>query len=106
YVRKQIVHNKYVVESLAKRGVIFVEEASEAPEGAHLVFSAHGISPAVRQEAEGRKQLTLDATCPLVTKVHREAVRFERDGYHTVLSAHEGHAEAARTAGRPREVTH
>ena len=79
YVRKQIVHNRYVVESLAERGVIFVDEASEAPEGAHLVFSAHGISPAVRAEATQRKQLTLDATCPLVTKVHKEAQRFQRD---------------------------
>ena len=106
YVRKQIVHNKYVVESLAKRGVIFVEEASEAPEGAHLVFSAHGISPAVRQKAEGRKQLTLDATCPLVTKVHREAVRFDRDGYHILLIGHEGHEEVEGTAGHAPEVTH
>ncbi|AHI20461.1 MAG: 4-hydroxy-3-methylbut-2-enyl diphosphate reductase [Corynebacterium casei] len=106
YVRKQIVHNKYVVESLAKRGVIFVEEASEAPEGAHLVFSAHGISPAVRKEAEGRKQLTLDATCPLVTKVHREANRFDRDGYHILLVGHEGHEEVEGTAGQAPEVTH
>jgi 4-hydroxy-3-methylbut-2-enyl diphosphate reductase len=106
YVRKQIVHNKYVVESLAKRGVIFVEEASEAPEGAHLVFSAHGISPAVRKEAEGRKQLTLDATCPLVTKVHREANRFDRDGYHIRLVGHEGHEEVEGTAGQAPEVTH
>ncbi|MGO3079132.1 4-hydroxy-3-methylbut-2-enyl diphosphate reductase [Corynebacterium casei] len=106
YVRKQIVHNKYVVESLAKRGVIFVEEASEAPEGAHLVFSAHGISPAVRKEAEGHKQLTLDATCPLVTKVHREANRFDRDGYHILLVGHEGHEEVEGTAGQAPEVTH
>ena len=106
YVRKQIVHNKYVVESLAKRGVIFVEEASEAPEGAHLVFSALGISPAVRKEAEGRKQLTLDATCPLVTKVHREANRFDRDGYHILLVGHEGHEEVEGTAGQAPEVTH
>lgn len=106
YVRKQIVHNKYVVESLAKRGVIFVEEASEAPEGAHLVFSAHGISPAVRKQAEGRKQLTLDATCPLVTKVHREANRFDRDGYHILLVGHEGHEEVEGTAGQAPEVTH
>lgn len=89
YVRKQIVHNRYVVESLAERGVIFVDEASEAPEGAHLVFSAHGISPAVRAEATQRKQLTLDATCPLVTKVHKEAQRFQRDGYHILLVGHE-----------------
>ncbi|MCK6159998.1 4-hydroxy-3-methylbut-2-enyl diphosphate reductase [Corynebacterium simulans] len=106
YVRKQIVHNRYVVESLAERGVIFVEEASEAPEGAHLVFSAHGIAPAVREEAEGRKQLTLDATCPLVTKVHNEARRFQRDGYHILLVGHEGHEEVEGTAGEAPEVTH
>jgi len=106
YVRKQIVHNRYVVESLAKRGVIFVEEASEAPEGAHLVFSAHGISPAVRNQAQERKQLTLDATCPLVTKVHKEAQRFERDGYHILLVGHEGHEEVEGTAGEAPDVTH
>ena len=106
YVRKQIVHNRYVVESLAERGVIFVDEASEAPEGAHLVFSAHGISPAVRAEATKRKQLTLDATCPLVTKVHKEAQRFQRDGYHILLVGHEGHEEVEGTAGEAPEVTH
>lgn len=106
YVRKEIVHNRYVVESLAKRGVVFVEEASEAPEGAHLVFSAHGISPAVRREAEGRKQLTLDATCPLVTKVHKEVQRFARDGYHILLVGHEGHEEVEGTAGEAPEITH
>lgn len=106
YVRKQIVHNRYVVESLAQRGVIFVEEASEAPEGAHLVFSAHGISPAVRDEAQDRRQLTLDATCPLVTKVHREVQRFHRDGYHILLVGHEGHEEVEGTAGEAPEVTH
>ena len=106
YVRKQIVHNRYVVESLANRGVIFVDEASEAPEGAHLVFSAHGISPAVRAEATQRKQLTLDATCPLVTKVHKEAQRFQRDGYHILLVGHEGHEEVEGTAGEAPEVTH
>ena len=106
YVRKQIVHNRYVVESLADRGVIFVNEASEAPEGAHLVFSAHGISPAVRAEATQRKQLTLDATCPLVTKVHKEAQRFQRDGYHILLVGHEGHEEVEGTAGEAPEVTH
>nr|WP_286980910.1 4-hydroxy-3-methylbut-2-enyl diphosphate reductase [Corynebacterium sp. UBA5992] len=106
YVRKQIVHNRYVVESLAQRGVIFVEEASEAPEGAHLVFSAHGISPAVRDEAQDRSQLTLDATCPLVTKVHREVQRFHRDGYHILLVGHEGHEEVEGTAGEAPEVTH
>lgn len=106
YVRKQIVHNRYVVESLANRGVIFVDEASEAPEGSHLVFSAHGISPAVRAEATQRRQLTLDATCPLVTKVHKEAQRFQRDGYHILLVGHEGHEEVEGTAGEAPEVTH
>ena len=106
YVRKQIVHNRFVVESLAKRGVVFVEEASEAPEGAHLVFSAHGIAPSVRKEAQERKQLTLDATCPLVTKVHKEAQRFERDGYRILLVGHEGHEEVEGTAGEAPDVTH
>lgn len=106
YVRKEIVHNKYVVKTFEKRGVIFVNEASEAPEGAHLVFSAHGISPAVRAEAGERKQITLDATCPLVTKVHREAERFARDGYHILLVGHEGHEEVEGTAGHAPEVTY
>ena len=106
YVRKEIVHNKYVVQSFEKKGVIFVNEAEEAPEGAHLVFSAHGISPAVRAEASERKQLTLDATCPLVTKVHREAERFARDGYHILLVGHEGHEEVEGTAGHAPEVTY
>ncbi|AWB83742.1 4-hydroxy-3-methylbut-2-enyl diphosphate reductase [Corynebacterium liangguodongii] len=106
YVRKQIVHNKYVVETLEKRGVIFVEETDEVPEGAHLVFSAHGISPAVRESAVERNLLTLDATCPLVTKVHNEAKRFARDGYHILLVGHEGHEEVEGTAGEAPEVTH
>ena len=106
YVRKQIVHNKYVVETLEKRGVIFVEETDEVPEGAHLVFSAHGISPAVRESAVQRNLLTLDATCPLVTKVHNEAKRFARDGYHILLVGHEGHEEVEGTAGEAPEVTH
>lgn len=106
YVRKQIVHNRYVVESLSERGVIFVDEASEAPEGAHLVFSAHGIAPTVRAEAKARNQITLDATCPLVTKVHKEAQRFHRDGYHILLVGHEGHEEVEGTAGEAPEVTH
>ena len=106
YVRKQIVHNRYVVESLSRRGVIFVDEAADAPEGARLIFSAHGISPAVRNEAGERKQLTLDATCPLVTKVHREVQRFARDGYHILLEGHEGHEEVEGTAGEAPEVTH
>ncbi|WP_115684944.1 4-hydroxy-3-methylbut-2-enyl diphosphate reductase [Corynebacterium senegalense] len=106
YVRKEIVHNKYVVETLKERGVIFVEETDEVPEGAHLVFSAHGISPAVRDSAVQRNLLTLDATCPLVTKVHNEAKRFARDGYHILLVGHEGHEEVEGTAGEAPEVTH
>ena len=106
YVRKQIVHNKYVVETLQERGVIFVEETDEVPEGAHLVFSAHGISPAVRESAKARNLLTLDASCPLVTKVHNEAKRFARDGYQILLVGHEGHEEVEGTAGEAPEVTH
>lgn len=106
YVRKEIVHNKYVVETLEQRGVIFVEETDEVPEGAHLVFSAHGISPAVRESAKSRNLLTLDASCPLVTKVHNEAKRFARDGYHILLVGHEGHEEVEGTAGEAPEVTH
>ncbi len=106
YVRKEIVHNKYVVETLKERGVIFVEETDEVPEGAHLVFSAHGISPAVRDSAASRNLLSLDATCPLVTKVHNEAKRFARDGYHILLVGHEGHEEVEGTAGEAPEVTY
>lgn len=106
YVRKEIVHNKYVVESLKKRGVIFVEEADEVPEGSHLVFSAHGVSPAVRNLADSRNLKTIDATCPLVTKVHREAIRFDRDGYHILLIGHHGHEEVEGTHGEAPDVTH
>ncbi|AWB82208.1 4-hydroxy-3-methylbut-2-enyl diphosphate reductase [Corynebacterium yudongzhengii] len=106
YVRKEIVHNKYVVETLSKKGVIFVDEADEVPEGAHLVFSAHGVSPQVRNLAAERKLRTIDATCPLVTKVHREATRFDRDGHHILLVGHEGHEEVEGTSGEAPEVTH
>ena len=106
YVRKEIVHNKYVVETLQERGVIFVDETDEVPEGAHLVFSAHGVSPAVRDSAKSRNLLTLDASCPLVTKVHNEAKRFARDGFHILLVGHEGHEEVEGTAGEAPEVTH
>ena len=106
YVRKEIVHNKYVVETLQERGVIFVDETDEVPEGAHLVFSAHGVSPAVRDSAKNRNLLTLDASCPLVTKVHNEAKRFARDGYHILLVGHEGHEEVEGTAGEAPEITH
>ena len=99
YVRKQIVHNKHVVRSLEKRGAIFVEEVEEAPEGCVMVFSAHGVSPAVVAAAEARNQRTIDATCPLVTKVHKEVQRFEREGYDILLVGHEGHEEVEGTAG-------
>ncbi|CAB0594622.1 4-hydroxy-3-methylbut-2-enyl diphosphate reductase [Corynebacterium diphtheriae] len=106
YVRKEIVHNRYVVDTLAERGAIFVDETTEAPEGAHLVFSAHGVSPAVHKEAEALSLKTLDATCPLVTKVHNEVKRFARDGYHILLVGHEGHEEVEGTAGEAPDVAH
>jgi 4-hydroxy-3-methylbut-2-enyl diphosphate reductase len=99
YVRKEIVHNKHVVEQLRERGAIFVEEQTEVPEGAVCVFSAHGIAPSVRAGAEQRGLQTIDATCPLVTKVHREAVRFAEDGYTIVLVGHDGHEEVEGTMG-------
>ena len=99
YVRKEIVHNKFVVETLAKRGAIFVEETDEVPEGARVVFSAHGVSPAVHAAAAARSLETIDATCPLVTKVHKEAVRFASDDYDILLIGHEGHEEVEGTAG-------
>jgi len=99
YVRKEIVHNKHVVETLQERGVIFVEETSEVPEGALVVFSAHGVSPAVHEEAQQRNLRTIDATCPLVTKVHKEVNRFARDDYDILLIGHEGHEEVEGTSG-------
>ncbi len=105
YVRKQIVHNKHVVETLEKRGAIFVDETSEVPEGAMVVFSAHGVSPAVHAEAQARNLTTIDATCPLVTKVHKEAKRFADDGYQILLIGHEGHEEVEGTAGEAPEAT-
>ncbi len=99
YVRKQIVHNKHVVRSLEKRGAIFVDEVEEAPEGCVMVFSAHGVSPAVVEAANARNQHTIDATCPLVTKVHKEVLRFEKEGYDILLVGHEGHEEVEGTAG-------
>ena len=104
YVRKQIVHNKHVVRSLEKRGAIFVDEVDEAPEGCIIVFSAHGVSPAVVKAAEERGQQTIDATCPLVTKVHREVQRFEKEGYDILLVGHEGHEEVEGTAGEAPDV--
>ncbi|MFE6969446.1 4-hydroxy-3-methylbut-2-enyl diphosphate reductase [Isoptericola sp. NPDC057653] len=99
YVRKEIVHNKHVVETLRDRGAIFVNETDEVPEGARLVFSAHGVSPAVRESAAARGLDTIDATCPLVTKVHKEAVRFAKDDYDILLIGHTGHEEVEGTAG-------
>jgi len=104
YVRKQIVHNKHVVESLERRGAIFVEEIDEAPEGCVMVFSAHGVSPAVVAAAEARNMNTIDATCPLVTKVHREVQRFEKEGYDILLIGHEGHEEVEGTIGEAPDV--
>jgi 4-hydroxy-3-methylbut-2-enyl diphosphate reductase len=105
YVRKQIVHNKHVVEQLTARGAVFVEEIDEVPEGALTVFSAHGVSPKVRSDAQERKLETIDATCPLVTKVHREAVRFAEDDYTIVLVGHAGHEEVEGTMGEaPRHI--
>ena len=103
YVRKQIVHNKFVVSSLEKRGAIFVDEVDEAPEGAVLVFSAHGVSPAVVAAAEKRNLQTIDATCPLVTKVHREVVRYAKEDYDILLVGHTGHEEVEGTAGEAPE---
>ncbi len=99
YVRKQIVHNKHVVELLTARGAVFVDDVSEIPEGALTVFSAHGVSPKVRSDAQARRLDTIDATCPLVTKVHREAVHFAEDGYTIVLVGHAGHEEVEGTMG-------
>ena len=99
YVRKEIVHNKHVVEGLRARGAIFVDQATEVPEGAVCVFSAHGVAPSVREGAEQRSLRTIDATCPLVTKVHREAVRFAEQGYTIVLVGHDGHEEVEGTMG-------
>jgi 4-hydroxy-3-methylbut-2-en-1-yl diphosphate reductase len=103
YVRKEIVHNKHVVAELRERGAIFVEEETEVPEGAVCVFSAHGVAPSVRAGAAARGLQTIDATCPLVTKVHREAVRFADDGYTIVLVGHEGHEEVEGTMGEAPE---
>ncbi len=99
YVRKEIVHNKHVVARLRERGAIFVEEHTEVPEGSVCVFSAHGVAPSVREGSAERSLHTIDATCPLVTKVHREAVRFAEDGYTIVLVGHDGHEEVEGTMG-------
>jgi 4-hydroxy-3-methylbut-2-enyl diphosphate reductase len=99
YVRKQIVHNLHVVRDLEAKGAIFVEEIEEVPEGSVAVFSAHGVSPAVRAEAEARNLTVMDATCPLVTKVHMQAIKYARSGYTMVFIGHEGHEEVEGTMG-------
>ncbi len=103
YVRKQIVHNKHVVANLESRGAVFVEELDEVPEGQTVVFSAHGVSPMVHEQAAERSLKTIDATCPLVTKVHHEARRFASDDYDILLIGHEGHEEVEGTAGEAPE---
>ena len=105
YVRKQIVHNIHVVSTLERQGAIFVDEVSEVPEGSHIVFSAHGVSPKVVSDAADRSLEAIDATCPLVTKVHREAVRFSRDNFEILLIGHEGHEEVEGTMGHAPERT-
>jgi 4-hydroxy-3-methylbut-2-enyl diphosphate reductase len=104
YVRKQIVHNKFVVEELEARGAVFVDELDEVPEGATVIFSAHGVAPSVHEEAAVRRLKTIDATCPLVTKVHSEAKRFAHEGYQIVLVGHEGHEEVVGTMGEAPDV--
>jgi 4-hydroxy-3-methylbut-2-enyl diphosphate reductase len=99
YVRKEIVHNKHVVQTLEQKGVIFVSETDEVPEGQTVVFSAHGVSPAVHEEAAARSLKTIDATCPLVTKVHHEVRRFANEETEILLIGHEGHEEVEGTAG-------
>ncbi|MBM3667117.1 MAG: 4-hydroxy-3-methylbut-2-enyl diphosphate reductase [Actinobacteria bacterium] len=103
YVRKEIVHNKHVVEELAKRGAIFVDQETEVPEGELVVFSAHGVAPSVHENAAERRLRTIDATCPLVTKVHVEARKFAADGYTIVLVGHDGHEEVEGTTGEAPE---
>jgi 4-hydroxy-3-methylbut-2-en-1-yl diphosphate reductase len=103
YVRKQIVHNTHVVTTLEKRGAIFVDETDQVPEGATVVFSAHGVAPVVHEEARALGLRTIDATCPLVTKVHREAVRFADSDYDILLIGHEGHEEVVGTSGEAPE---
>jgi 4-hydroxy-3-methylbut-2-enyl diphosphate reductase len=103
YVYHEIVHNKYVVETFKSKGAVFVDHLSEVPEGAHLLYSAHGVSPAIRAEAEARKLKTIDATCPLVTKVHLEAIKYAKHGYTILLIGHEGHDEVIGTMGEAPE---
>ncbi|GAA3842147.1 4-hydroxy-3-methylbut-2-enyl diphosphate reductase [Streptomyces coacervatus] len=106
YVRHEIVHNKYVVQTLEKKGAIFVERTEEVPEGSIVMFSAHGVAPTVHAEAAERNLATIDATCPLVTKVHKEAIRYAREDYDILLIGHEGHEEVIGTSGEaPNHIT-
>ena len=106
YVRHEIVHNKHVVRTLEKKGAIFVEQTSEVPEGSIVMFSAHGVAPDVHREAAERRLATIDATCPLVTKVHKEAVRFAKEDFDILLIGHEGHEEVIGTSGEaPEHIT-
>ncbi|WP_210605175.1 4-hydroxy-3-methylbut-2-enyl diphosphate reductase [Brevibacterium oceani] len=106
YVRKEIVHNRHVVETLSEQGAVFVDDTTEVPEGARVVFSAHGVSPTVHAEAADRSLATIDATCPLVTKVHKEAIRFARDDFRILLVGHAGHEEVEGTMGEaPEQIT-
>ncbi|MBW8484307.1 4-hydroxy-3-methylbut-2-enyl diphosphate reductase [Actinomadura parmotrematis] len=106
YVRRQIVHNTHVVRTLEERGAVFVQEADEVPEGAVLVLSAHGVAPVVHEQARGLNLRTIDATCPLVTKVHKEAVRFAADDHDILLIGHEGHEEVIGTSGEAPDHVH
>ncbi|MFB9445490.1 4-hydroxy-3-methylbut-2-enyl diphosphate reductase [Dactylosporangium vinaceum] len=106
YVRKQIVHNKHVVEVLERRGAIFVDDTDEVPQGALVIFSAHGVAPSVHEAAKRRELRTIDATCPLVTKVHKEAIRFAADDYDILLIGHVGHEEVEGTAGEAPQNIH
>lgn len=106
YVRHEIVHNKFVVQTLERKGAIFVDRTEEVPEGSIVMFSAHGVAPAVHEEAAERRLATIDATCPLVTKVHREAVRYASDDYDILLIGHDGHEEVIGTSGEaPEHIT-
>jgi 4-hydroxy-3-methylbut-2-enyl diphosphate reductase len=106
YVRHEIVHNRYVVEDLRSRGAVFVDELADVPPGALVIFSAHGVAPAVRDEAKARGVRVVDATCPLVTKVHVEALRYARDGYEILVIGHRGHVEVVGTLGHAPEQMH
>jgi 4-hydroxy-3-methylbut-2-en-1-yl diphosphate reductase len=106
YVYHEIVHNRYVVDRFTRQGVSFVDDLSDVPEGSILLYSAHGVSPEIRRQAKARNLQTIDATCPLVTKVHLEAVKYAREGYHIILIGHEGHDEVIGTMGEaPQSIT-